>query len=349
MPNFNRKKIISALTLCIILVSTVAIWQLSVPRTQAALIQPYHQGLVGWWQFDEGNGATAVDSSGNGNNGIISGATWVTGKFNNALNFESSDTLKYVQVPDSQQNSPSSQITVSCWIYATQLKNTGLIWKSNYNYVLYSESDGKPAFFVFDSSGGLSAAIASNALPLNTWTQVVGVLGLDNKARIYINGVQSGNTGNSIANIRDQSGDLFIGKRGDNIGVSFSGSIDDVQIYNRTLTTSEIQESYNYGPDVSSNIIAKVPRGTTQVMTTISWSGTGNINATIISPAQNYTESMLPEYQKSSYSTSNGITNILNVKRLSVTISPLASDETWHIALTFDNIDAYQITMETQK
>lgn len=35
-------------------------------------------GLVGHWKFDEGSGTTAADSSGNGNNGTLSGPTWTT-------------------------------------------------------------------------------------------------------------------------------------------------------------------------------------------------------------------------------------------------------------------------------
>ena len=53
-------------------------------------------GLVGYWNFDEGSGMTAGDSSpdatvggaGNGNNGTINGASWVGGKVGGALGFE---------------------------------------------------------------------------------------------------------------------------------------------------------------------------------------------------------------------------------------------------------------------
>ena len=44
-------------------------------------------GLVGSWQADEGAGTTLIDSSGNGRNGTISGATWVAGRVGQALNF----------------------------------------------------------------------------------------------------------------------------------------------------------------------------------------------------------------------------------------------------------------------
>jgi PGF-CTERM protein len=37
-------------------------------------------GLVAEWRFDEGSGSVLADSSGNGNDGVIHGATWVEGK-----------------------------------------------------------------------------------------------------------------------------------------------------------------------------------------------------------------------------------------------------------------------------
>ena len=43
---------------------------------------------VGIWLFDEGKGNTAADTSGNGNDGAITGAKWAEGKFGGALEFE---------------------------------------------------------------------------------------------------------------------------------------------------------------------------------------------------------------------------------------------------------------------
>ena len=45
------------------------------------------QGLVGYWNFDEGTGATANDSSGNANFGTVVDARWATGKIGGALDF----------------------------------------------------------------------------------------------------------------------------------------------------------------------------------------------------------------------------------------------------------------------
>ena len=44
-------------------------------------------GLIGYWNFDEDSGTIAHDTSGSGYNGVVSGATWTTGKINSALTF----------------------------------------------------------------------------------------------------------------------------------------------------------------------------------------------------------------------------------------------------------------------
>src|SRR3990167_8862308 len=74
-------------------------------------------GLVGYWNFDEGSGATVADSSGNGNNGTLSGGpTWVTGKVGSgALSFDG--TNDYINIPSSALYDFAGDFTVSAWVY----------------------------------------------------------------------------------------------------------------------------------------------------------------------------------------------------------------------------------------
>lgn len=74
----------------------------------------YLQGLVGYWRLDEGSGTTAGDSSGNNNNGIIYGATWVDGKIEKALNFDGNDD--YISIAHSPSLEFSDSVTVAGWI-----------------------------------------------------------------------------------------------------------------------------------------------------------------------------------------------------------------------------------------
>ncbi|MFX0093784.1 MAG: LamG-like jellyroll fold domain-containing protein [Candidatus Hodarchaeota archaeon] len=72
--------------------------------------------LVAYWDFDEGSGSTVTDYSGNGNDGIVTGATWVTGKNGTALLFSANGD--YVQVADSDSLDPSTALTIEAWIKA---------------------------------------------------------------------------------------------------------------------------------------------------------------------------------------------------------------------------------------
>ena len=46
---------------------------------------------IGWWQFDEAEGSSVGDASGNGNTGRVTGAEWVKGEHGVALMFDGQD------------------------------------------------------------------------------------------------------------------------------------------------------------------------------------------------------------------------------------------------------------------
>jgi hypothetical protein len=164
---------------------------------------------------------------------------------------------------------------------------------------------------------------------------------------MYVNGVLEG-TASYVGALGTSTNSLRIGEQAS--CYFFSGIIDEVRVYNRALSAAEIQIAFQESPDFSSNLLAKVPKGTTQVFATFSWQGIGSLNATIVSPSQTYTEDTIPVYQKTSYSTSGGGTaSMLNIKRLSISVSALSSDENWNITLAYDNVNAYQIAVEVQR
>ncbi len=72
-------------------------------------------GVVGAWTMNEGEGATAYDYSGYGNNGTIMGASWIDGKYNKALLFDGIDDL--VTVPHSDSLKSPSTFTLCIWVY----------------------------------------------------------------------------------------------------------------------------------------------------------------------------------------------------------------------------------------
>ena len=67
----------------------------------------------------------------------------------------------------------------------------------------------------------------------------------------------------------------------------------------------------------------------------------------IASPSKNYTEDMVLVYQRTVYSSSSG--DMLNIKRLAVSVTALSSNEDWYITLEFNDVEDYRITVEIQK
>jgi len=82
--------------------------------------------LIGYWKLDENSGTTTADSSGYGNDGILNGATWTSGKSGAALSFDGIDD--YVLCAEREGTGPGTypaelmpeKFTVSCW---TKLSN----------------------------------------------------------------------------------------------------------------------------------------------------------------------------------------------------------------------------------
>jgi hypothetical protein len=344
----SKKKItiLAATALCVVLITSSALYLFPGQVAQAAIINP-HPGLVGWWSFDEGTGTVASESSGNGNTGTINGATWGDGKYGKALNFDVSTS--YVSVADSASLAfGNTAFSISMWVKKSSSGNGygDLIGK-------YSAADSGRWGFSFRDTTHIQFYSASSSVITvpnndNSWCQYVFVVE-QSTLSLYVNGLLITSVPlSAIAYTNTQP--LTICKySGSPQWGNLNAIVDEVQIYNRALSQAEIQANLNSDPNLSANVLAKIPKGTTQIITTISWQGTGNIDVTVTSPSQEYTENMLPMYQKSSYSTSNGITSLMNIKRLSVSVTALPSDQNWYMALSLDKVNDYQITVEVQK
>ena len=344
-----KKKTIIALALCAIIAASSIIILQNTRTTEAALIEP-HPGLVGWWRFDEGSGSVAGDNSGNGNNGTITGATWVTGRYGKALSFNGA--TDYVSVPDSASLRTTGDWTRTFWVYSdVPLIGTGVlndVWtqRTTSNKFLFRIGTDGAWLVLYRSTG---AGFSEIAIPnyYQTWT-FVSVVKNGADLTIYENGSIVA-TANNAENEPDDSHALFLACTHTGLAQFLDGIIDEIHVYNRALSEAEVQESFQKRPDFSSKLLAKVPKGTTQVIVTLSWQGIGSINVTMQTPSKSYTEDTMSVYQKTVYSTSDGTTSMLNIKRLSISVSALSSDENWYIMLESDDVEDYRITVEAQK
>jgi hypothetical protein len=201
-------------------------------------------GLVAAYGFNEGTGTSTTDASGNGRTGTISGATWSTqGKFGSALSFNGSSNL--VTVADAPALRLTTGMTLEAWVFPTLASGVrDVIIKEGPGadyYNLYARNwHGLPESNVLVSGSNRTAE--GPALAANAWTHLAGTY--DGSAvRLYVNGVLVATT-NFAGSISTSTGALRIG--GNTIwGEYFQGQIDEVRIYNRALTLSEILADMN--------------------------------------------------------------------------------------------------------
>ena len=209
-------------------------------NTATATTPAASTGLVAAYGFNEGSGTTVSDASGNGNNGTITNATWVTtGKYGDALKFNGSSAL--VTIPDAASLHLSTGMTLEAWVNPSTVNANwrDVIYKANDNFYLEAtSSNGSVPDGGMIAGGSYADASGTTALPLNTWSYLTETYD-GSTLRLYVNGTQVASTAHT-GTIATSTNPLQIG--GDSVyGQFFAGLIDEVRIYNVALTAAQIQ------------------------------------------------------------------------------------------------------------
>jgi hypothetical protein len=196
-------------------------------------------GLVAAYNFDAGAGSTVSDASAHGNTGTVIGATWTTGKYGGALSFDGTSSV--VRVPDSASLDLTSAMTLSAWVNPTATQSgwrTGMQKETDAWFLNASNDTGALRPSGGATTGGTTRWITGTTPnPVGTWTHLA--LTYDGTAlTLYVNGVQAATTPASGAAATTAS-PLWIGGNSP-YGEYFNGRLDDVRVYNRALTPTEI-------------------------------------------------------------------------------------------------------------
>ncbi|KKO18377.1 MAG: hypothetical protein BROFUL_02927, partial [Candidatus Brocadia fulgida] len=189
------------------------------------------------YNFNEESGTIATDSSGNGNNGTIYGASWTTGRSGDGLSFDGAND--YVNLGDPLSLQPNT-VSVSVWFKTTD-SNGIILRKRPYGYGLEVRSSGRISFWIYNSAATLFRAISPIAYNDNAWHHAVGVYD-GSRVRLYIDSVQVASA--SAGTICYTAGGIAIGRDGNFNGSYFSGLVDELGIYNRALSNFAISESF---------------------------------------------------------------------------------------------------------
>ncbi len=192
--------------------------------------------------------AEALDRSGQGNNGDVkNGAAPVIGEVGQALQFDGVDD--YVEVPDSASlDSPATTqaLTISVWEYlkAYPPTETYLVSKDYNFYEFRIFSSGELRLYLGDGTSYTSYN-SGYIVPLNEWHHLAVTVD-GTYVKFYVDGslVSTLSQTNVLGNTTLP---LDIGWRSEHQWNTFHGTIDEVRIYNRALSASEILEHYQAG------------------------------------------------------------------------------------------------------
>jgi hypothetical protein len=200
--------------------------------------------LVAAFGFNEGSGSTTADASGKGNAGSFTGAVWSAGRYGQALGFDSSGD--WVTVADAASLDLTTGMTLEAWVNPSALGGwRTILMKQGATDLVYAMyvNNARRAYAELSIGGTRLSVAGSSALPLNAWTHVAA--SYDGAAlRLYVNGVQVSSASRS-GSIVTSTGPLRIGGNSIFANEFWTGLIDEVRVYDRALSASEVQSDLN--------------------------------------------------------------------------------------------------------
>lgn len=241
---------------------------------------PPPSGMVAWWRGD----GSAVDVVGGNDSSFVGGVTYTCvvavpgspgcGMVGQAFSFDG--TTGYVLIPSSAALQPSDAISIDAWVYPTKFTGAGsfggrnIITKYN-SYVpaargeswgLMVRESGRVLWSVVDDAQPNSYfnAITGVPLTLGAWSHVAATFDTaTQEIAVYINGqkvptsCEPGSVCGPVTKILQSPSAVMIGAATYNslplpgLGAFWSGRIDEVEIFNRVLSPTEIQAIFKAG------------------------------------------------------------------------------------------------------
>jgi len=212
--------------------------------------------IVAMWLFDEGSGKTVKDSSGNKNDGTITGDyNWGTGKFGKALEFNGKNTIVDCGKGASTDFNGQKNFSISVWA-KTDSKSviSGMfVWKAlgcstwaQYGFGVGAiEAVATPAnklcFYYRKTNGDASEIVADkNDIPTDEWFHAAGTYD-GSQLSLYLNGELVGTKKSDGAPWASTEKVYIGGDPGCGIRYIWSGLMDELLIFNVTLPIDDVK------------------------------------------------------------------------------------------------------------
>lgn len=202
-------------------------------------------GLIGWWKFDVGIGTYEPDSSWNGGTATATGTTIINScQKSNCRLFNGSS--EYLTIGGTSFPSIGNVPSITALIKPNSFSATtgGIFGQSNTSSALHFRLNNAGNVDVFIP--GIIIARTTATVPLNVWSCIAFTRNVGPVNRIYINGINQSLSLDNGSSFTNTTTNKQIGQRG-NSTEFFSGNLDDIRLYNRTLTQQEVIDVCNSG------------------------------------------------------------------------------------------------------
>jgi len=213
----------------------------------------FDNSLVGWYRMDSANSSTVFDESSYSNNGTLTGNAFIneSGRFGNASWYDGAgDSINLGASPT--VNFTTENFTISLWFNALRItsENT-LIARGRVSgspdveqyYIVIARFGANNIMFSLSNGTDRVQPITSNFVQTNSWYHLVTTWN-GTTAIIYINGLLNVSSAKNLGSLNSEN-TIAIGRDGAVEARYFNGSIDEVIVFNRSLSASEIQALYN--------------------------------------------------------------------------------------------------------
>jgi len=195
--------------------------------------------LVGWWRLDDGSGTTAVDSSGAGNDGTLTGdPKWTAGKVGGALAFDGGD---YVTVPGTADIKPES-LTLMTWVLFDTVAGGRQDYVSkddDYAFSLHEGAADQKTHGIVTSAGDWMVVHGNTVVETDTWYHSAMTYDAGTQMLIlYLDGEVDGELSVPAGIEHRRGGPLTIGTFS---GRDLFGKLDDIKIFDEALSLGQIK------------------------------------------------------------------------------------------------------------